>query len=235
MSIKRLIQIKWLMSGLISILPFYALSKTPELTPQLQELSAALEAKRIEHHIPGMAIAVVKNDKVIMSKGFGVMNLEENKPVTTDTLFAIGSSSKAFTATMVGMLVDENKLSWDDKISAQLPDYQFSVDDKVLPITYRDMLSHRTGYTRNDLLWFNGKASKELILKTAVKADPDDEFRKKFYYNNVMYLAAGEGAALLSGKTWDQSLMGEVVIQYHELKANQNFNANEFDTSKPKE
>ena len=208
MKITQLIQAMLLLFTLFVVFtsPAYALSEPSDIEHKIEQLTKALESKRIEHHIPGMAIAVVKDDKVIMSQGFGVMDLENNKPVTTDTLFAIGSSSKAFTATMVGMLVDENKMSWDDKISEQLPSYQFSVDDKILPITYRDMLSHRTGYTRNDLLWFNGKASKDLILETAVKAEPEDKFREKFYYNNVMYLAAGEGVAKLTGQSWDQSL-----------------------------
>ncbi len=213
MKIKQLIQAMLLLLTLLVMLtlPAYALSEPANITAKIEQLAKQLEAKRLAYHIPGMAIAVVKDDQIIMAQGFGVMDLEKNTPVTAETLFSIGSSSKAFTATMVGMLVDQNKLAWDGLVSDQLPAYQFKVDDVVLPITYRDMLSHRTGYTRNDLLWANGQASRDLILKTAVKAEPVDEFRKNFYYNNVMYLAAGEAMAAVTEKNWDD-LLNELIL-----------------------
>ncbi|TDR19458.1 serine hydrolase domain-containing protein [Marinicella litoralis] len=214
MKIKPPIQAMLLMITLIVMLtlPAYAFTEPNHLQQQIERLSIELEAKRNEYRIPGMAIAVVKDDKIIIAQGFGVMDIEQKTPVTAETVFSIGSSSKAFTATMVGMYVDQNKLAWDDLVTAQLPDYQFTVDGDVLPITYRDMLSHRTGYTRNDLLWANGKASKALILKTAAKAEPVDAFRKNFYYNNVMYLAAGEAMAKLSDSSWD-ALLNDLILQ----------------------
>jgi CubicO group peptidase (beta-lactamase class C family) len=214
MKIKQLIQAMLLLLTLIVMLtlPAYALSEPTDLALKVEQLANELEAKRLEHHIPGMAIAVVKDDEIIMAQGFGVMDLQKNTPVTAETLFSIGSSSKAFTATMMGMLVDQKKLAWDGLVSDQLPAYQFKVEDKILPITYRDMLSHRTGYTRNDLLWANGQASRDLILKTAVKAEPVDEFRKNFYYNNVMFLAAGEAMAAVTGKNWD-TLLNELILK----------------------
>lgn len=192
---------------LMLVLPAYAISE-PELQqePALQELIAALEAKRQEHHIAGMAIAVVKDNRVILRHGFGLMDLAQQKPVTPDTLFAIGSTSKAFTATLAAMQVDQGQLQWDDEATQYLPDYRFEVDGNALPITIQDMLSHRSGYTRNDLLWANGQASRELILQTATQAQPWDAFRKNFHYNNVMYLAAGQITAQLAGVTWDDYL-----------------------------
>lgn len=213
MKIKQLIQAMLLLLTLIVMLtlPAYALSAPADLELKIEQLTNQLEAKRLEYHIPGMAIAVVKDDEIVMAQGFGVMDLQKNTPVTAETLFSIGSSSKAFTATMMAMLVEQKKLAWDGLVSEQLPAYQFEVDNQKLPITYRDMLSHRTGYTRNDLLWANGQASSKLILKTATQAEPVDEFRKNFYYNNVMYLAAGQAMAAVTGKSWDY-LLKEMIL-----------------------
>ncbi|MGJ8663498.1 MAG: serine hydrolase domain-containing protein [Marinicella sp.] len=210
---KQIIQAMILLMSMIVLLtlPAYALTEPSSIEEKLKQLTTELEAKRIEFHIPGMAIAVVKDDKIILSKGFGVMDMEQQTPVTPETLFSIGSSSKAFTATLVGMFVDQEKLDWDDQVINHLPNYQFKVDDEVLPITYRDMLSHRTGYTRNDLLWASGKASRETILNTATQAEPVDDFRKNFFYNNVMFLAAGEAMAKVSGKSWDH-LLNDMII-----------------------
>lgn len=191
--------------------PAYAFSQPLKSADKIKQLIEVLEEKRIQYHIPGMAIAVVKDDQIILTQRFGLMDMAQNTPVSVDTLFSIGSSSKAFTATMLGMFVDKNKLSWDGLVSDQLPNYQFNVDNETLPITYRDMLSHRTGYTRNDLLWANGQANRSFILKTATKAEPFDQFRKNFYYNNVMYLAAGEAMAKVTGKTWDE-LLHELIL-----------------------
>lgn len=177
----------------------------------IKTLIDALETKRQQHHIPGMALAVVHNDQVIIAQGFGVMDTSNNKPVTADTLFAIGSTSKAFTATLAAMMVDADKLNWDDLVSDYLPSYEFNVGDEVLPITIKDMLSHRTGYSRNDLLWANGQASPKLILKTATAAEPRDEFRKNFHYNNVMYLAAGEVTADVAKQDWSELLAEKIL------------------------
>lgn len=203
-----------LVSMVLSLmLPTMAIAKDNniEQANQLNGLVKALEAKRKEFHIPGMALAVVKDDKVILTQGFGQMDMSNDKAVTPETLFAIGSSSKAFTATLIAMLVDEGKMEWDDLVTDYLPDYEFKVEGEVLPITFRDMLSHRTGYTRNDLLWANGQASRELILKTAAQAEPIDDFRKNFYYNNVMFLAAGEASAKISKQSWDDLLMTRLL------------------------
>ncbi len=212
MKIKNFIRVILILLSMVLmlVLPAYAIAGPSE--DSIKKLVDTLEAKRIEHHIPGMAIAVVKGDQVILSQGFGVMDLENQTPATPDTLFAIGSSSKSFTAIMTAMMVDEGKLNWDDEVASYLPAYQFTVDGAHLPVTLRDALSHRSGYTRNDLLWANGQASRELILETATHAEPWDEFRKSFHYNNVMYLAAGEVIANLAGSSWDD-VLAQTILQ----------------------
>lgn len=214
MKVKTIIKVTLIQLSmlLMLVLPAYAIADSPIKKDTIERLVESLEAKRLEYHIPGMAIAVVKDNQVILSQGFGVMNLEKQTPVTSETLFAIGSSTKSFTATLTAMMVDQERVSWDDELSKYLPDYQFVVDGNTLPITLRDALSHRSGYTRNDLLWANGQASRELILKTAAQALPWDGFRENFHYNNVMYLAAGEVLAKVAGSSWDD-LIQKTIFQ----------------------
>lgn len=106
------------------------LSEDPEWNARLLVLADALETKRKEHHIPGMAIAVVHKDQILFARGFGFANLETMEPVTPETLFAIGSSTKAFTATLIGMLVDEGKMKWDDPVSNYLPYFQLKPESE---------------------------------------------------------------------------------------------------------
>ncbi|MCF2949759.1 serine hydrolase [Paraglaciecola aquimarina] len=190
-----------------------------EFEARLEALSQALEAQRIEHHIPGFAIAIVKDGEVVLSKGFGLANIEHNTPITPQSLFAIGSTTKAFTATIAGMLVDQEKMNWDDPLTDYLPYYTFVQNDKPVGITLRDTLSHRSGYARNDLLWVNGKVSSEQILKDATQAEKWAPFRKQFHYNNVMYLAAGTATASQSNpkSNWANQLTTRLLTPLNML------------------
>jgi len=182
---------------------------TPAVSPELQQkldlLVEQLEQQRQTLHVPGMAIAVVKDDEVILTHGFGVANVEKETPVTPETIFAIGSSTKAFTSTLVGMLVDEGKMSWDDPVTKYLPYFQMNVesDDESVEITLRDALSHRTGFTRMGLLFASGQIPREEVLFDSTKAEPYVPFREKFYYSNVMYMSAGVAAGKAAGTDWD--------------------------------
>jgi CubicO group peptidase (beta-lactamase class C family) len=189
-----------------------ATNNNKELKQRLETLSQQLEEKRKEFHIPGMAMAIVKNNKVIFAKGFGVRDLETQKPVKTDTVFAIGSTTKAFTATLISMLVDEGKMQWDDPITKYLPHLKFNLENKSDEITLRDMMSHQTGFTRFNLLYANGKVAREEILQEATKAEPWAGFREKFLYNNLMVSAAGVAAAKRVNTDWD-SLLEERLLK----------------------
>ena len=152
---------------------------------RLDTLLAELDAKREALHVPGLAIAVVRDDQMILAEGLGLADLERERPVTAETIFAIGSTSKAFTSTLIGM---SDAIDWDDEITAFLPWFDLALDteDETLEVTIRDLLSHRTGFTRMGVLWANGRTSREEILRTAVRAEPWDGFRDDFHYNNVI-------------------------------------------------
>lgn len=189
------------------------LSEDPQWNPKLLALADALEAKRKEFHIPGMALAVVHNDRILFARGFGFADLENKVPATQETLFAIGSSSKAFTATLIGMLVDEGKMQWDEPVTTYLPYFQLKPESEKENdvVTIRDLLSHRSGFTRMGTLWAGGGVSRQEILKTATNAKPWESFRSGFFYSNVMYLAAGEASAAVSGMSWDNLLQTKLL------------------------
>ena len=178
-----------------------------ELQARLAWLEKQLEQARVDTHVPGMAIAIVKDDEVIYAHGFGMSDLEKQTPVTPETTFAIGSSTKAFSSALVGMMVDEGKLDWDDPISKYLPDFNLQIDgNEGDEVTIRDLLSHRAGFARMSVLWAAGKMSRERIFAYASKAEPISRFRDEFHYNNITYMAGSLAAAKAAGMPWEELL-----------------------------
>ncbi len=153
--------------------------------------------------VPGVAIAIVKDDKVILAKGYGVKRLGAPAPVDERTVFAIGSSSKAFTAATIALLVDEGKLKWDDPVIKFLPGFQTADPYVTRELTIRDLLSHRAGLERGELLWSASEYDREELIRRARFLKSAASLRGNFVYQNVMYLAAGEVAAKAAGKSWD--------------------------------
>ena len=208
-----LVTLTWRLLVLAGPLAAPVAATDDELAARLASLDERIEAARVELHIPGCAIAVVKDDVIVHARGFGLADLENGTPVTKETLFAIGSSTKAFTASLVGMMVDEGALTWDDAITDSIPAFTLKPEAKgEVTVTLRDLLSHQTGFARMGILWGGGDASRELIFETAAKAQPIDDFRGTFHYNNVMYLAAGVAAGVAADCTWED-LMYERLLE----------------------
>lgn len=175
---------------------------------RIAALVERLESARQEHHIPGMAIAVVLDGEVVLARGFGFADVENEIPATETTLFAVGSTTKAFTSALAAMLVDRGKMSWDDPVTRHLPYFDLPVrgaSDGEVP-TIRDLLAHRTGFARMSLLWAGAAVPTRTVLQTAVGAEPVDDLRARFHYNNVMYLAAGEAIARAGRGSWAKQL-----------------------------
>jgi len=191
--------------------PAYANQKLIISNSHIESLSEKLEQKRKNHHVPGMAIVIVKDNQLILSKGFGVSDIENNTPVTEKTLFGIGSTTKAFTANLIATLVDEGKMSWDDPITKYLPYLKFKLENEKDQITIRDMLSHQTGFTRFNLLYANGEVGRDDMLKAAIKAEPWAGFREKFLYTNLMVTGAGVAAAHSIDTDWESLLESRLL------------------------
>jgi CubicO group peptidase (beta-lactamase class C family) len=157
---------------------------------------------------PGVAVAIVKDDRVVYAKAFGVKELGKPEPVTTETKFAIGSISKSFTTTLLGILVDEKKIGWDDKVSKYLPAYTMWDPWVTREQTVRDLIIHRAGLRpmSGGTVWYGSDYSREEVLRRARFLEPVSSFRSVFSYQNVNYLAAGEVAHVAAGKTWDDQV-----------------------------
>lgn len=158
-------------------------------------------------HTAGVAIAVVEKDKVIYAKGFGYRDYEKKLPVTPNTIFAIGSCSKAFTSGLLGVLRQEGKLDFETPVRQYLPELVFNNDDLNAHVTLRDMMSHRTGLSRYDLSWYLfGAPDRDSLLYRIRYMVPNEPLRYKWQYNNFMFMAQGVVAEKLTGKSWEENI-----------------------------
>ncbi|MFT2007064.1 serine hydrolase [Pontibacter sp. 13R65] len=155
--------------------------------------------------VPGMAIAIVKNDSVIFAKGYGVLNAKTSGQVDANTVFGIASNTKAYTAAALGILVDEGKLNWDDPVTKYLPYLQLYDPFVTKSLNIKDLLSHRAGFKTfsGDLLWYHTTYSRREILERAKYLEPVYGFRDGYGYSNLMFIAAGEVIEAVTGKTWE--------------------------------
>ena len=167
------------------------------------EFDAYVNKALKDWEVPGVAIAIVKNDRIVLAKGYGVRELNKPEPVDERTLFAIGSSSKAFTATAIAILVDQAKLKWEDPAIKYLPGLQLFDPYSTRELTVADLLSHRSGLARGDQLWYASDYGRDEILRRVRYLKPSWSFRSRFGYQNIMFLAAGEIIPSVTGKTWD--------------------------------
>ena len=153
--------------------------------------------------VPAVSIAIVRNDSIVYAKGYGVREVGKPTPVDERTVFAIGSSSKAFTAAAVAMLVDSGKVRLDAPAGAYLPGFQLHDNYASREITVRDLLSHRSGLARGELIWYGSENSRDEILRRVQFLPPSWSFRSQFGYQNIMYLAAGQVVAKVTNQSWD--------------------------------
>jgi CubicO group peptidase (beta-lactamase class C family) len=160
--------------------------------------------------VPGTAIAIVRNDSVIFAKGYGVRQVGTAQPVDERTVFAIGSSSKAFTAAAVAMLADEKKLSLDGRASLYLPGFQLADPYASRELTVRDLLSHRSGLSRGDMVWYGSAYDRDEIVRRVRFLQPTWSFRSQFGYQNIMYITAGQVVARTAGTTWDDFIRDRI-------------------------
>lgn len=182
-----------------------ALSQPYDFAARLAAIEKAVAEKQRIYGIPGIALAIVKDDQIIYNKGFGSRDLEKKLPVNAATLFAIGSSTKAFTAMATMMSVDDGKLSLDDSPKKFLPFFKLRDAEADTAVTLRDLMCHRTGLDRTDLSGqFPEKLTREDTIKLAGLAQPTAKFRQRFQYQNTMFTAAGETAAKANNTTWEK-------------------------------
>ena len=218
--------------ALISFVSVAQVQKKAALSPkQLATIDSLMNKVLTDQHIAGFAVAVVKGDEVIYSKGFGYRDVANKKPVTPNTLFAIGSSSKAFTTSLIGLLQNEGKLAFDGKAIDYLPSLRFYNQEMNNQITVRDLMAHRTGLSRYDFSWllFN-TANRDSIIHRVRFMEPTAPVRQKWLYNNFMYLAQGMIVEKMTGKTWEQNIQEKFFTPLEMTRSNTNIKAFEHDS-----
>ncbi|MEX2283792.1 MAG: serine hydrolase [Gemmatimonadota bacterium] len=165
--------------------------------------------------LPGLSLAIVRNDSIIYQKGFGVLAAGTRTAVNEHTLFEIGSVTKAFTATLVSMLVSDGKMSFDGKVADYLPSFRLADPVANAEVTMRDLMTHRTGLGRAELVWIGSGATREQLLHRMRFLEPQSPFRSRYSYQNVMFLAAGEAAAKAANSTWDREIAQRIFTPLH--------------------
>ena len=186
---------------------FLTLSSFAQQTAPPADLDAWVVRSMKQFDVPGLSIAIVKDGKVVLTKGYGVRKLGSPEPVDANTLFGIASNTKAFTSAALAMLVDEGKISWDDPVQKHLPGFQLYDPFVTREVMIRDLLSHRAGLGlgAGDLLfWPDTDVTREQVLNAVRWIKPATTLRSRYAYNNLMFLVAGQIIPAKTGKTWDE-------------------------------
>jgi len=178
-------------------------AKPADPKAQLKGFAEFVTKAMAEWKVPGMAVAVIKDGKVILSEGFGLRDVKDNLKVTPQTVFAIGSSSKAFTATSMGILVDDGKVEWDKPVREYLPTFKLWDDFATEKMTPRDLLCHRSGLPRHEAMWYGSPFSRTEIFNRLRYLEPNKDFRAVWQYQNLMYMTAGYLVGVLSQSSWE--------------------------------
>lgn len=166
-------------------------------------------------NVPGIAVAVIKDGQVMHAKGYGVRSLNTMQPVDENTLFGIASNSKAFTAATLGLLVDEGKIKWDDKVRDYIPEFKLYNPYVTEEFTIRDLLTHRSGMGlgAGDLMFFPDSSDFKLkdIIYNLRFLKPVSGFRSKYDYDNNLYIVAGEVVARVTGMSWEDYVEQRII------------------------
>jgi CubicO group peptidase (beta-lactamase class C family) len=186
---------------------FFVCAQKKTSDNRLAGIDAQLESILTDWKAAGFAVAVVEKNKVVYAKGFGFSDYEKKVPVTTNTLFAIGSCSKAFTSSILGLLKNESKVDFDKSPSEYIPQLSFFNNEMNTNITVRDLMCHRTGLPRHDYSWYLFNTdSRDSLLQRVKYQEPTFGVRHRWQYNNFMFLAQGVIAEKVTGETWEKNV-----------------------------
>ncbi|MEM9555471.1 MAG: serine hydrolase [Acidobacteriota bacterium] len=173
----------------------------------LDGIEEVIDQAIADFNVPGVGLAVVQGGEVVYAEGFGSRDLESELPMTADSLFAIGSTTKAMTATLLAMQVDEGKLDWDEPLIDAYPSFRLSDPMISARVTPRDLVTHRTGLPRHDLLWYNeDEMTRDEVIERFEHLELTADLRETFQYNNLMFLTAGHLAGRLDDGSWEESM-----------------------------
>jgi CubicO group peptidase (beta-lactamase class C family) len=167
---------------------------------------------------PGIGVGIVVGDRLVFAKGYGYRDYEKKLPFTPGTVCPIASNTKLFTAVAAGMLVEEGKLNWDKPVRESVPTIRFNNEQLNNTVTLRDMLSHRTGITRHDTIWYKSDFTRKELFDRLKYLEPQEPMRQAFLYNNLMFAGVGYMIELQSGKTWEE-FVRQRILQPLDMKS----------------
>jgi len=196
--------------GAIVLLAVFSLASGETQQSDLAGFDDFVTSVMAEWKVPGVAVAAFKNGKVVLAKGYGYRNIEEKLPVTDKTLFAIGSNSKSFTATLLGMLVDDGKIDWDKPVREYLPDFRLYDPFASEQMTPRDLVCHRSGLPRHDALWYASSLTREQLFQRLRYLEPTKSFRTTYQYQNLMFMTAGYLAGQVEDSKWEDLVRARI-------------------------
>jgi CubicO group peptidase (beta-lactamase class C family) len=171
--------------------------------PAVADLDGYVHGAMVQWHVPGLAVAVVKDGQVVIARGYGVRELGKPGRVDADTLFDIGSNTKAFTAAALGTLIAAGKLEWDDPVVKYVPGFRLESPYVTQEITLRDLLSHRSGYCDPFAMWYLSDDTTANVIERLRYQKPSYGFRAHFCYDNAMYLVASTFIPAITGTSWN--------------------------------
>ncbi|AEE53079.1 serine hydrolase [Haliscomenobacter hydrossis] len=180
------------------------------LNSQIQEFDTYAAKAMAAWQMPGMAVAIVKDGKVIFKKGYGVRELGATNAVNTQTQFSCASTTKAMTAVCMAILVDEGKVNWDDHVVKYLPEFQLYDPHVTRELRIRDLFTHNSGVGNADFLWSIMNVSSEEVLRKMQQVEPSYSLRSSFIYQNIFYLAAGKVIEKISGQKWEYFIQARI-------------------------
>jgi len=183
--------------------PIAARAQRQAVPAELRGFDQFVTSVMREWKVPGLAIAIARDTQVIWSRGYGYRNVEQQLPVTPQTLFAIGSITKSFTASLLGMLADSGRLDWDKPVREYLPDFRLHDPIATEQMTARDLVTHRSGLPRHDALWYATGYTRRQMYERLRYLEPSKSFRSTWQYQNLMFMTAGYLAEQITGTSWE--------------------------------
>ena len=187
------------------LLPTHA-DSARDVGEALSGFDAFVESVMKEWEIPGIAVAIVADGKPVHVRGYGYRDVDSRESVTGRTLFAIGSNSKSFTVSLLGILNDDKKVEWDRPLHEYLPNFRMFDPRTTAEMTPRDLVTHRSGLPRHDLLWYASGLSRKELFDRLRYLEPTRPFRSYFQYQNLMFMTAGYLAERLTEDSWENQV-----------------------------
>jgi len=197
---------------------FDSLSEKAERAQKtLEGFDEKIEQALKDFNVPGLSIGIVVDGHVVAAKGYGMRNIEEQLPMTPDTIVGIGSCTKAFSTFAIGALVEEGLMGWDQPVSDILPDFRLSSQYATTNVTLRDLATHHSGVARHAYMWYNSKCSRQELLKRLRHLEAGCDIRERFIYGDLMYMISGMAVEKVMQKSWEE-VIAEKILQPLEMK-----------------